>query len=160
MLRRDIPKLFREALRDVWGRAGDDVSFEVDSTGPTEVLATLSYDRNAAQARGGVLLSTASQHVLSVSDDLLLQDVELIGKVLRHEAIHVGYPEHDENFEKLASETNTASTERAMRGGDYVVERSENTQTFEEVYRTKNRNDALCFAREKRAGPGVYRLDY
>lgn len=84
---------------------------------------------------------------------------DVVEKFLLHEAVHVGYPEHDDGFERVAAEVGTAVTENLILGGDCVVER-EVEGTFVEVCRTKSRSEALAFASERRAGAGRYCVSF
>lgn len=159
-----VTKFFRAALVHVWGAQGEKVAFDVE-VGATldDVLATLSYDRNRARAEGRTLLSHASNHVLVVHPSLLPRDDIIVARYLLHEAIHVGYPEHDESFEEIAEAVGTASTAKLIEGGSYEVECEAvgaREGDFRVVHTTKSRLEAHAFAREQRAGAGRYRISF
>lgn len=158
----DVRRLFREALREVWGDVGDRVVFDVLDDAPANgVLVAISYDSHAAEAKGRELLRHASNHILRVAPKLLERPTHIVKKFLLHEAIHVGYPGHDQAFEAVAAAVGTASTENAIEGRDCVVEvQRKKGGRFQKVFHTPDRATALAFARDKRAGDGKYRVVY
>jgi len=149
----------KRALVQVWGAAGVHVPFTVLG-GLKGVKASLSYDRNRALASGDVLHRHASAHVLNVSDALLALPEDVIYKFLLHEAIHVGYPEHDDDFAALARKVGTGRTEREILGLGVLVERERSDGDFEPVTTCSTFEQARSFAKDRRAGPGRYRLTY
>lgn len=154
-----IDSLFRKALTHVWGAAGAQVSFTVLG-GLQGVKASLSYDRNAAAASGDVLQRHASAHVLNVADELLVLPEGIIYKFLLHEAIHVGYPEHDDDFAALARKVGTGRTAREILGLGVLVERELPDGSFSFVSTCSTFEQAQSLAKERPAGPGRYRLTY
>jgi hypothetical protein len=149
----------RKALVQVWGAPGLEVPFTVLG-GLQGVKASLSYDRNMALASGDVLQRHASAHVLNVSDALLALPADVIYKFLLHEAIHVGYPEHDNDFAALARKVGTGRTEREILGRGVLVERELSDGSFELVTTCSTFEQAQDFAKARLAGPGRYRLTY
>lgn len=159
----DVKQMFKEALAKVWGEIPR-LAFIVE-VGDTlgDAAATLSYDRNRARAEGRKLLSHANNHVLVVHPTLLDKSKDVVEKYLLHEAIHVGYPEHDEAFEAVADEVGTASTANIIEGGLYEVElEAEGAREgdFKVVLATRNRLEAHEYASEQKAGPGRYRISF
>lgn len=154
-----IDAMFKRALVQVWGAAGAQVSFTVLG-GLQGVKASLSYDRNAARAGGDVLREHASAHVLNVADALLTLPEDVIYKFLLHEAIHVGYPEHDDDFAALARKVGTGRTEREILGLGVLVERELPDGSFELVTTCPTFEQAKSLAQKRPAGPGRYRLTY
>lgn len=160
----NVARMFRAALVRVWGSVGEKVAFDVE-VGATlgDVVATLSYDRNRARAEGRKLLSHASNHVLVVHPSLFERDPIVVAKYVLHEAIHVGYPEHDEGFEEIAEAVGTASTANIIEGGLYEVELEKEGARegdFKVVFATKSRLEAHTYASEQKAGPGRYRISF
>ena len=151
---------FREALVAVWGSPGREVSFTVLPGLFNGNAVSLSYDRFRARARGRELLGHASNHVLNVADRLRQESPELVLKLLLHEAIHVGYPEHDDDFRAVAVDVGTNVTEREMKGLGVLVERELADGTFQEVTTLGSLADAKEFAQRRAAGPGRYRLTH
>lgn len=155
--------MFKDALAKVWGDIPKLAFIVCVGDTQDDVDATLSYDKNRARAEGRTLLSHASNHVLVVHPSLLGKPVAIVEKFLLHEAIHVGYPEHDEGFELVADEVGTASTANIIEGGLYEVELEKEGARegdFKVVFATKKRPEAHEFAREQKAGPGRYRISF
>lgn len=159
-----VERMFRAALVHVWGAQGEKVAFDVEVGDTLDgVVATLSYDRNKARAEGRTLVAYASNHVLTVRPELLQRDDIIVARYLMHEAIHVGYPEHDESFEEIADAVGTASTAKIIEGGSYEVEMEaagDREGNFRVVHVTKSRLEAHAFASEQRAGAGRYRISF
>jgi hypothetical protein len=155
----DVDALFHQALLTVWGDLGAQVSFTTLG-GLQGVKASLSYNSNAAAAEGRKLLCFASAHVLNVSNDLLLFPRATIFKFLLHEAIHVGYPEHDTDFAAVAHAVGTGSTEREILGLGVLVERELPDGSFKPVTTCASLEEATSLAKTRPAGPGRYRLTH
>jgi len=154
---------FEKALVDVWGaKQAARLTVEVAEAPAISVLAALAYHppRGGNYAIGDSLVRIASSYMLKVSPELLAQDDDLVRKVLLHEALHVGYPRHDEHFEYMARKVGTYASEHGMRtGGEYVIElQLEKGARFRPVHATLDKYEAQAFAMQKKAGPGRYRV--
>lgn len=159
---KDITGAFRNALERVWGASAARVRFEVQTEPPPNggVLAALRYDRNPAKADGRVLLRHASNHVLVISARLLQKSAADVELILLHEAIHVGRPRHDAEFDKIALEVGAALTEQSLDGTYRVQLQTEPHRRFRDVYVATDMMEARAFAEAKKAGAGRYRITY
>lgn len=158
----DVTLAFRAALNTVWGESAANVCFFAVTDPPPNhgVLAALRYDTHVARSRGRVLLAHASNHMLTLAPVLLEKPDDIIQRFLLHEAIHVGRPRHDAGFKKIAEEVGAILTEQELEGVFKVERQLEKKRRFRAVYTTQDKEDALEFARSKKAGAGRYRIVY
>lgn len=111
--------MWKDALIAVWGQKQYDqikdrivISDESPNGG---VLASLSHN-GSSSAYGRVLRHIPSRMTLRISERLVLQDRATIEGILKHEAIHVGYAKHNEEFRDVAREVGAPLTESASLG--------------------------------------------
>lgn len=113
--------LFRVACAGIWGSVHIDVEVVDDPPPAGGALAALRFDHGDVEAHGRELVRHASLYVLALSASFheLSSSQQLL--CLMHEAIHVGYPEHDDNFAAVAAAVGAPLTEGELLGR-FVVE--------------------------------------
>lgn len=154
---------FRDAVRHVWSNADwifAHVTFMVSSEQPADKgstkqpLASISFIDTGVRASGSHLIRAAVFYTLRFSDKLLAADADTQWKTLIHEAAHLGYRHHPQEFRDLVvskggamfadSLTNPGTKAQKKVGARYVTQ-----QTFQDEH------EARRWAKEQqRAEPG------
>jgi len=90
---------------------------------------SLAYPANATpSAVGNSLLRMPRKVSLIISDKTKDLPKEKFDDLLRHEALHLGYPRHDMWFRRQADKLNIPITFNLSEGGGYQVQRKEGSR--------------------------------
>ena len=128
--REDILGRFREAAVKVWGE--DSVKrlniLLGDEEPEGDHLAALKY-AGTPWAIGDSLVRYSTKYTLLVAPALLDQDDATIDKILIHEAVHIGYRGHGQDFRRLVRQHGGAvSASAAEAGYKIAVQRKEGSR--------------------------------
>jgi hypothetical protein len=163
--------LFMEAVAKVWGPAtAAKVTVRLgEGREPGEGYASIVMSRAcrplamdySPTGPGHLLTYCRDGYTLLVSDKLLALDDAMIMRVLVHEAIHLGFPNHGADFRRLCNKHGAVVSQAAIeKGEDYKiqVQRKDGSRfkTFATVD-TEAEGMALMKAEYAKA-PGRYRL--
>jgi hypothetical protein len=161
--REDALVLFRRAVAEVWGQGtADQVELALGDGVPSEgSFASISQARSCRPvAIDDHLIRYCTLYTLRVSPAFLELDDESIRRVLIHEAVHLGYPNHGREFRALVAKKGGVISGRAVEDGDdkIQVQRKEGTRfkTFATVT-TEAEGMALMKA-EWAKDKGCYRM--
>jgi hypothetical protein len=79
-------------------------------------------------AVGGTLVRHPKKVTLFVAPEMLKRDEPYFRDILRHEAIHLGFPRHDRGFRELAQEKGIPFTDRMAHGSKFSVQTKQGTR--------------------------------
>ena len=107
------------------------------------------------------LVRMPSHATLYVSTKLMDKPTVFMMALLRHEAVHLGYPRHDEGFRKVCQLHNIPMTESNYEKGEFEVMRKEGSR-YVLLKSFKTFDEANNFATQQAgANPGTrYRIRY
>jgi hypothetical protein len=158
--RQDAFDLFHAAVVAVWKNAEFVLPAlawsEEPAVGGSE-LASVTFDHRGVWASGRSLLSRAPKYTLRVSDALLAMPREKVAAIMLHEAIHLGYPGHGEEFRKIAREVGAPVSASAVDRGDTIEIQKKVGSRYKTVrtFPGSEEREAIRWAKEQaRAEPG------
>ena len=147
-----IGEMFREEANKVWQNLENHPISEIavefkDSESINDPLMSIRCGHRdyRAKAIGRVLLRNIQAVTIIIYEKALEKSEEHFKALLRHEAIHIGYPRHDEDFRRVAKEVNAPLTEFEMEGGvtEYEVQmQSKKGGKYETVFKSNSLEDA------------------
>lgn len=165
--------VFQHAVLEIWGAKPTDsperaekrnafikrLRFEMShEQADRSVMASLTFNPRLVSAIDDALLMAAPLYVLRVSDALLEQPADVVKGIMRHEALHVGYPKHDIKFRTMAAKYRIPLTESWTKDPGWKVQRKEGAR-FVTIKTFEDEREARRFAQEEmRRVPGKYRL--
>jgi hypothetical protein len=123
--REDAIVLFRRAVAEVWGQhTADLVTLSLVEGDPSEgSFASVAQDRSCRQvAIDDHLIRYCREYKLRVSPAFLELDDETIRRVLIHEAVHLGYPNHGREFRALVAKKGGVISGRAVEDGSDKIQ--------------------------------------
>jgi predicted SprT family Zn-dependent metalloprotease len=111
-----------------------------------DIFACLAY-RGRPRAIGGTLCQIPSEMTLRVSPEALRLPESQFRGILRHEAIHIGYPRHDRDFRELAAQCGAPlSGSMATTDGGYKVQMKKGSR-YTTVRTTPSLDEAKEYAK-------------
>jgi len=105
-----IKKQFKTEAKKIWGSSVDNLNIKVrigeninQKKHKQFVPASLEMPKCITpRASGNVLLKTSKNITLQVHPETLKLSKKKLKNVLKHEALHIGYFQHDKEFRRLA----------------------------------------------------------
>lgn len=115
----NVFKMFKEAVRTIWKSdlLEKHAALDVEVDNKLKTLAALTYmvsprDRRRARAFGDSLIFIPTKKfTLKINEKLLKLPVDQIRKIVIHEAVHIGHPNHDADFQKVVKKYHGAVSE-------------------------------------------------
>lgn len=126
MQEKDILKEFKEVSKDVWKDSPmiDKIDINVKIR-KRKTMMSLGYSADPIArpiAIGSRLVRIPLKMNLYISEAAMKLSKPQFHQLLRHEAIHMGYPRHDIGFRGVAKEYNIPMTVSQSEGGGYMVQ--------------------------------------
>lgn len=115
----NVFKMFKEAVRTIWksDTLEKHADFDIKVDNKLKTLAALVYlvlprDRRRKRAIGdSLIMIPTKKFTLVINEKLLKLPVEQIRKIVIHEAVHIGHPNHDADFERVVRKYHGAVSE-------------------------------------------------
>lgn len=151
-----IEEYFKEEAEDVWDweGLGEELDVEVfvgesSEEAKKDYLAGLGKP-GKGQAIGDSLVKTPKNVKLKISPRLMKEnDVKKIRKLMKHEAIHLGYGRHTEDFYKVADSEGAPISEKHFEKGYIEIQEQDNKgERYETVDKVQSYKEAKKRARE------------
>lgn len=146
-----LPK-FRRAAGEVW-RNWDTVEKQVvlrcePKTKQTENLASLSRSaRCKPMAIEDELARTCKEYVLQITPRLGTLSENQLERILRHEALHIGYPSHSKEFLDMATKVGASYSESSLDENVIKVQRKEG-RFYKTFHTEKTPSEAEAYGRQ------------
>jgi len=123
-LKQKLRDKFLKASREVWENFDKtNIDFEFEITPPQRTHARVIIDSNAKpKSIGNLLLRVPKKAKIQAGTDLFNLKEEIIDKIIKHEAIHIGNMQHNRDFERLARKVGTGISMRQIQGLGYGLE--------------------------------------
>ncbi|KXB08747.1 hypothetical protein AKJ56_00320 [candidate division MSBL1 archaeon SCGC-AAA382N08] len=126
----DVKSRFKSAISDVWnlsyGTWNEEpyskMEITVKKKDPEDIKAKDTYagvrlsTGRTENASGDSLLQVPLKVKLEITDKFLNMDKEERYKILKHEAIHLGYPKHGKKFREMAKKSGTSVSVARQKG--------------------------------------------
>lgn len=153
ILKQKLREKFHKETNEIWGDffVKNNLDFEFEITKPQRTPARVIYpnSKHLPQAISRMMLRFPKNEKIKVQagEDLFGLDEKIIDKVIRHEAIHLGHPKHDDNFRRVANEVGTGISMSQILGKGFQVQVKEgNRYKTTKVFPTYD--EALIFGKE------------
>lgn len=132
MQEKDILKEFKKVSKDIWKDSPMidkiDINVKIRKQG---YMMSLGYTANPIarpRAIGSSLVRVPTKMSLYISEEAMKLPKPQFQQLLRHEAIHMGYPRHDVGFRNIAKKHNIPMTFSQSEGGEYMVQVKEGSR--------------------------------
>ena len=159
-LKKKLRKKFLQSGKEVWknwDNAKIDFNFKIAPKKERKYARVIVDKRANPTSQGRYLTKYPKQVTVEANENLFNLKEEMINKILKHEAIHVGNLKHNRNFDKVAREVGTGITIRQMMGKGYGLQIKEGKRykDYEKSFPTIQ--DAINFGRQlnKKTGKRV-----
>lgn len=145
-----LPK-FMDASRNVW-RNWDSIKDNITIKCELKVeksnnLASLSWDTRCKQrAMYNGIYRYCREYTLQLSPRFMKLPEDRMIKVLKHEAIHMGYRYHNQDFLELASKVGATSSEASFDTTDILIEVRGDNGRYRTVMTAQTPEDARRLA--------------
>jgi len=153
-LKQILREKFLKSGKDVWSNWDQaKIDFDFKIVPPSKAkssYARVIIDRKAkGRAIGNTLIRYPKKVRVEAHRDLFGLKSEIIDKVIKHEAIHIGNMAHDRDFDRLATKVGTAISMRKMLGKGFGIEIKEGSR-FKELPNKefKTMDEAINFGRD------------
>jgi len=110
---------FRDLAKQVWRNPDiiDKISIDVVQRTQKNLLSIFYSSHIKPMAIGDSLLRCASEVRISISEEAQKLTMAEFDNYLKHESIHLGYPQHDKGFRDLAEKHHIPVTVNMSQGG-------------------------------------------
>lgn len=145
-----IKRMFLEQARIVWGDNELLNQIEVTVSFNNRKVKTMALANSGrGKAIGKSLYRVDRNQTLYVSDVALAYDDSRFIRTLRHEAIHLGYMRHTDDFFSIARETGAVLTGAQEKGFGYQVQiQISKGGRFTTIKKFDNEPEAIRYANE------------
>ena len=150
-------QMFDEEIMNVWRNAKEAVDFESIRINIREQNILMSircgHRNRRYKAVGLSLLYKISDITLFISPRVLEFPENNIKALMRHEALHFGYPRHDKNFRYCAKKVNAPLSELDMNNSDRekiytVFYQLKKGARFIKIKDFNDKNEAIIFSKK------------
>jgi hypothetical protein len=124
ILKERLRKEFLKSGKEVWKNWDNlNIDFKFEITPPEKTVARIIRDARARPyALGRHLFRYPKQVTVQAGTDLFDMGDKIINKVMKHEALHLGYTHHNKDFDRIAREVGTKMSMSQIRGNGYRIE--------------------------------------
>jgi len=136
-LKKILREKFLKSGKQVWKNWDDtNIDFDFKIVPPAkrkERYARVIVDSRAkGSAIGRTLIKYPKKVTVEGNENLFDLKQEIIDKVIKHEAIHIGIMDHNRDFDRIATEVGTGISMRKMMGRGFGLEIKEGSR-FKEI---------------------------
>jgi len=143
-----LPK-FKTISKDIWGNVVDNIEIKCErKTEKTHHLASLSRPATCTPlAIDGHLLRYCREYTLQLSPRIQELSEKKLTRILKHEALHMGYSRHTRDFLDIASKIGAPFSEFSIEKNVIAIEAKSNGR-YKTIMTATTPYDAEKMARE------------